>query len=42
MFRYVTGAYDSNYKATIGVDFYVEKFDILGKPFRLHMYVSSI
>ena len=37
--RFCTGVYDTNYKATIGVDFFVEKFEILGKPFKLHMFV---
>lgn len=29
--------FDNNYKATIGVDFEVERFDILGLPFHLQM-----
>jgi len=29
--------FDNNYKATIGVDFEVERFDILGVPFHLQM-----
>ena len=35
--RFCTGAYDPLYKAPIGVDFFVERFEILGKPFKLHM-----
>ena len=35
------GVFDLNYKATIGVDFLVAKFDILGKPFSLHMFVAD-
>lgn len=33
--------YDANYKATIGVDFEVEKFDILGIPFSLHIWDTA-
>lgn len=35
--RYVNDVYSSDYKATIGVDFEVQKFDILGRPFTLQV-----
>lgn len=38
-FRFCHKIFDNNYKATIGVDFEVEKFDILGVPFHLQMCV---
>lgn len=34
--------FDNNYKATIGVDFEVERFDILGLPFHLQMYIMKL
>lgn len=36
--RFCARVFDDNYKATIGVDFFTEKFEILGKPFKLQMY----
>eukprot|EP00042_Codosiga_hollandica_P057338 m.846562 g.846562 ORF g.846562 m.846562 type:complete len:249 (+) comp59562_c0_seq2:124-870(+) len=39
--RFVTSLYDSNYKATVGVDFYVHKFDILEKPFSLQIWDTA-
>ncbi|XP_076179910.1 ras-related protein Rab-34 [Ptiloglossa arizonensis] len=33
--------FDNNYKATIGVDFEVEKFDILGLPFYLQIWDTA-
>ena len=35
--RFCHGMYDRDYKATIGVDFEVEKFSILSVPFNLQM-----
>ena len=35
--RFVNDIYSDNYKATIGVDFEVQKFDILGRPFTLQV-----
>jgi len=36
-YRFCHQVFDSNYKATIGVDFEVERFDILQVPFNLQM-----
>jgi len=36
-YRFCHQIFDSNYKATIGVDFEVERFDILQVPFNLQM-----
>ncbi|XP_050457470.1 ras-related protein Rab-36 isoform X2 [Cataglyphis hispanica] len=33
--------FDNNYKATIGVDFEVERFDILGLPFHLQIWDTA-
>lgn len=35
--RFITDHYTENYKATIGVDFEVQKFEILGRPFTLQV-----
>lgn len=35
--RFCHSLFDQNYKATIGVDFEVERFDILQVPFNLQM-----
>lgn len=39
--RYVNDVYSSDYKATIGVDFEVQKFDILGRPFTLQIWDTA-
>ena len=39
--RYTHDVFDLDYKATIGVDFEVEKFDILGIPFTLQMWDTA-
>ena len=36
--RYTHNAFDNNYKATIGVDFEVEKYSILEIPFTFQMW----
>ena len=36
--RYTHNAFDMSYKATIGVDFEVEKYSILDVPFTLQMW----
>ena len=36
-FRFCHNVFDREYKATIGVDFEVEKFSILSVPFNLQM-----
>ena len=35
--RFCHDVFDRDYKATIGVDFEVEKFSVLGVPFNLQM-----
>lgn len=35
--RFCKKAFDKDYKATIGVDFEVERFEIMGSPFTLQM-----
>ena len=35
--RFCYNLFDSNYKTTIGVDFEVERFDVLQVPFNLQM-----
>jgi len=35
--RFCKRIFESNYKATIGVDFEVERFDVLGIPYNLQM-----
>lgn len=39
--RYTHNAFDLNYKATIGVDFEVEKYSILQVPFTLQMWDTA-
>ena len=39
--RYTHDVFDLDYKATIGVDFEVEKFEILGIPFTLQMWDTA-
>lgn len=40
--RFCYDSFDSNYKATIGVDFEVERFDVLQIPFSLQIYSCYI
>ena len=37
LLRYCYDVFESNYKATIGVDFEIEKFQILGRAFSLQL-----
>lgn len=39
IFRFCHRVFETHYKATIGVDFEVERFDILDVPFNLQMFV---
>lgn len=39
--RFCKKAFDKDYKATIGVDFEVERFEILGSPFTLQMWDTA-
>ncbi|XP_029051841.1 ras-related protein Rab-34 isoform X1 [Osmia bicornis bicornis] len=39
--RFCHKIFDNNYKATIGVDFEVERFDILGIPFHLQIWDTA-
>ncbi|KAL7645492.1 UNVERIFIED_CONTAM: hypothetical protein RMT77_003878 [Armadillidium vulgare] len=39
--RFCHRVFDSNYKATIGVDFEVERFDVLGVPFNLQIWDTA-
>ncbi|XP_076627522.1 ras-related protein Rab-34 [Colletes latitarsis] len=39
--RFCHKVFDNNYKATIGVDFEVERFDILGVPFHLQIWDTA-
>ncbi|CAL1688742.1 unnamed protein product [Lasius platythorax] len=39
--RFCHKLFDNNYKATIGVDFEVERFDILGLPFHLQIWDTA-
>ncbi|XP_014205188.2 ras-related protein Rab-36-like [Copidosoma floridanum] len=39
--RFCHKSFDNNYKATIGVDFEVERFDILGVPFNLQIWDTA-
>lgn len=39
--RYAHHIFESDYKATIGVDFEVEKFEIMGVPFTLQMWDTA-
>lgn len=34
--------FDHDYKATIGVDFEIERFEIVGIPYSLQMYVPDV
>ena len=36
-FRFCKDMFDKNYKATIGVDFEMERFEVLGVPFSLQL-----
>jgi len=36
-FRFCKNVFDKNYKATIGVDFEMERFEVLGVPFSLQL-----
>lgn len=37
LFRFCKDTFDKNYKATIGVDFEMERFEVLGVPFSLQL-----
>ncbi|KAI4814427.1 hypothetical protein KUCAC02_003623 [Chaenocephalus aceratus] len=39
--RFRKGAFDKNYKATIGVDFEMERFEVLGVPFSLQLWDTA-
>ena len=39
--RYTRNVFDNNYKATIGVDFEVEKYSIMDIPFTLQMWDTA-
>ncbi|XP_011306338.1 ras-related protein Rab-34 [Fopius arisanus] len=39
--RFCHKKFDNNYKATIGVDFEVERFDVLGVPFNLQIWDTA-
>nr|KAF7406600.1 hypothetical protein H0235_014256 [Vespula pensylvanica] len=39
--RFCHKLFDNNYKATIGVDFEVERFDLLGVPFHLQIWDTA-
>ncbi|XP_061575621.1 ras-related protein Rab-34a isoform X1 [Cololabis saira] len=39
--RFCKDAFDKNYKATIGVDFEMERFEILGVPFSLQLWDTA-
>ncbi|XP_043911110.1 ras-related protein Rab-34 [Protopterus annectens] len=39
--RFCKDTFDKNYKATIGVDFEVERFEILGVPFSLQLWDTA-
>ena len=39
--RYTHHIFETDYKATIGVDFEVEKFEIMGVPFTLQMWDTA-
>ncbi|XP_054610444.1 ras-related protein Rab-34 isoform X1 [Dunckerocampus dactyliophorus] len=39
--RFCRGAFDRNYKATIGVDFQMERFEVLGVPFSLQLWDTA-
>ena len=37
VFRFCHNVFAANYKATIGVDFEMQRFDVLGNPLNLQM-----
>lgn len=37
LLRFRKGAFEKNYKATIGVDFEMERFEVLGVPYSLQL-----
>ncbi|XP_054455775.1 ras-related protein Rab-34a isoform X1 [Anoplopoma fimbria] len=39
--RFCKDAFDKNYKATIGVDFEMERFEVLGVPFSLQLWDTA-
>jgi Ras-related protein Rab-34 len=39
--RFVHNSFSKDYKATIGVDFEVEQFEILGMPFNLQIWDTA-
>ncbi|XP_061905110.1 ras-related protein Rab-34-like isoform X3 [Entelurus aequoreus] len=39
--RFCSGAFSRNYKATIGVDFQMERFQVLGVPFNLQLWDTA-
>ncbi|XP_030638209.1 ras-related protein Rab-34 [Chanos chanos] len=39
--RFCRDAFDKNYKATIGVDFEMERFEVLGVPFSLQLWDTA-
>ncbi|XP_026581648.1 ras-related protein Rab-34-like, partial [Pseudonaja textilis] len=39
--RFCKDTFDKNYKATIGVDFEMERFEILGVPFSLQLWDTA-
>jgi small GTP-binding protein len=39
--RFVNNSFNKDYKATIGVDFEVERFKILGLPFNLQIWDTA-
>uniref|UniRef100_A0A3Q3NPC5 RAB34, member RAS oncogene family b n=1 Tax=Labrus bergylta TaxID=56723 RepID=A0A3Q3NPC5_9LABR len=39
--RFRKGAFEKNYKATIGVDFEMERFEVLGVPFSLQLWDTA-
>uniref|UniRef100_A0A3Q2DG85 RAB34, member RAS oncogene family b n=1 Tax=Cyprinodon variegatus TaxID=28743 RepID=A0A3Q2DG85_CYPVA len=39
--RFCRGGFDKNYKATIGVDFEMERFEVLGVPFSLQLWDTA-
>ncbi|XP_060060016.1 ras-related protein Rab-34 isoform X2 [Erinaceus europaeus] len=40
-FRFCKDTFDKNYKATIGVDFEMERFEVLGVPFSLQLWDTA-
>ncbi|KAA0202480.1 hypothetical protein HAZT_HAZT005388 [Hyalella azteca] len=41
LLRFVNQSFSNNYKATIGVDFEVERFDVLDMPFNLQIWDTA-